>query len=202
MNIWIKTIVVTLFIAAMQTSAFAGSKEYCRIGGKQVAVAGIPLSTDFHIKGNSTAAEISYTFYLDKRDLDIALSHVDSYLHSNNSYKVMAAILLKYIQDDFKNYPCSGSNKCVKNINVSIKAFFDYLNAHEDLKKMYLESAISTAMFAPRYKRMDDFLFNVALKAGYALYGISYMRVDFMFGWTLMDKMIYSVRHDGYNGGL
>ncbi len=195
-----KIISVLGVIILLEYSAFAGSREYCQIAGKKVAVADIELNVDFKIKENPSVAQISYTFYLDERDLNIALSYVDRYLKGRSGYKVMGAIILLYVQDEFKKYPCVGNNKCVKNIEVSVRGFFEFLNANQDLKKRYLEAAISQSLFSAKYSSMSEFLFYRARDVGYALFGISYMKADSMMGWTLIDKMIYSIRNDGYNG--
>lgn len=183
-------------------TGMAQGRESVRIAGAKVPVGSIELTTNISIKGNSSVQNLYYTFYLDKRDLDIADSYVPRYLKGSNSYKRMAAIILLYVKEEFAKYPCVGRNKCVKNIRVGIDTFFAFLNAHPEYKTKYLEASTSFALISPKYRRVDDFIFDIALKAGYALYGISYMRVNQMIGWTLLDKMIYSIRYDGYNGGL
>ncbi len=173
------------------------AREYCKIGGKKTSIDDIKLTTDIHIRGNSTTQKLYYTFYLDKRDLDISSQQVDRVLRGKSAYRTMAAIIVLYVNDVFKDYPCEGTNKCVKNIRVGVKGFFDFLNSNPELRHRYLDAVTSQSLFTPRYKNMDYFNFELARNVGYALYGISYMRADLTLGWTLMDKMIYSIKTTG-----
>ena len=176
--------------------------EYVKIGGKRVAVADIRMTTGAGGGNDSKVLNMYYTFYLDKRDLDISNYYLKRYLKSSNSYKRMAGIIQLYVNEEFRKYPCVGQNKCVKNIRLGVDSFFDFLNNHDDLRQKYLVSATSLSLFGGRYKSLGDFMVYLARDVGYAFYGISYMRRTGIVTWTLLDKMIYSIRNDGYNGGL
>ncbi len=191
----VRLIAVMVMLGCFCSQVYA--RDYCKIGGKKTAITDIKLTTDIHIPGNSTTQNLYYTFYLEKRDLDISNKQVARVLRGNSAFRTMAAIIVLYVNEVFKDYPCEGTNKCVKNIRVSIKGFFDYLNSNPELRHRYLDAVTSQSLFTPRYKNMDYFNFELARNVGYALYGISFMRADLTLGWTLIDKMIYSIKTSG-----
>ena len=198
-----KTIIkLILTVVIINLSSFAYARDSIKVAGKEVSVQDINLTTDFYIKGNSSVAELYYTFYLDQRDIKIANAYKDRFLKSNSSYKVMSAIILLYVEKVFKNYPCVGKNKCVKNIYVSVKDFFSFLNSNPELRTKFLKARTSTTLFSPKFKRIDEFLFYVARDVGYAFYGISYMNTSSIYARTLLDKMIYSIRSHGNSGRI
>lgn len=198
-----KTIIkLILTVVIINLSSFAYARDSIKVAGKEVSVQDINLTTDFYIKGNSSAAELYYTFYLDQRDIKIANAYKDRFLKSNSSYKVMSAIILLYVEKVFKNYPCVGKNKCVKNIYVSVKDFFSFLNSNPELRTKFLKARTSTTLFSSKFKRIDEFLFYVARDVGYAFYGISYMNTSSIYARTLLDKMIYSIRSHGNSGRI
>ncbi len=174
----------------------AHAREKVKIGSKMVALSSITLSSDFYFKESPMTADLYYTFYLDQLDLKIADAYRDQYLNSGSTYKVMAAIILLYTEEEFKKYPCLGKNKCVKNIKLGVKGFFAYLNQRPELRTKFLEAWSSQSLFAPKYKCLDELFLWVAKDVGYSLYAISYMKVDSPFTRTLLDKMVYAMRNN------
>ena len=193
---------ILCFILGVVLSCRVEAGEFVKIGKKRVAVMDIQMTIDVPNKKNSGVLNVYYTFSLDKRDLDIANKGLERYLNGSSNYNRMAAVILLYVNEEFAKHKCTGRNKCLKKIRVGVDTFFDFLNAHPELKQRYLASATSLALFSGRYKSRGDFMRFIARDAGYAFYGISYMNHTGMVIWTLLEKMIYSIRHDGYNGRL
>ena len=128
-------LLLVVFSGLVQIS-FAGNKKFCKIGGKKINVGDITLSTDFFPEKKYVIATAQYTFYLDSNALRIDMKNIDRYLHSKNSYYVMAAILLQYVNTVYPDKPCpQGRKVCSKEVCLSVNNFFEYLNNNPEIKK-------------------------------------------------------------------